>query len=443
MTQAPDTPNRAESASFTAPVPAISTASLSLAVAVGSIAGISGILQEAGVLSDGLTRQMAWFHPVAMLLFVAVPAFLGGFGRLFLARDLADPMLENGGLARLSRLDAASLSLLLLSLLTFIAGGGAASLVATGLLLWSAGAILLATSTVTTILDSRARSGCVVSRGQVRSGAVPPFSLFTWTQLFAATSLLFVAPVLAASATHAFFGQAGIENVLPSFSMPVTLIVLVAAFGLAARIFDSVAPLSSRIRLTAAAIAGLASDGGAVIWARGLFAHQPQFLITLAGTGLAAAMSLIFAGLWVRALWHQTVSVRTRAGVPVLWASAFFVLLAAGWGVQMSSGQGLHAAVLSGAVFVLFGAFYNWLETASEGRYSVGLARLQFGLLFAGAILSAAGGLSARGPVQMTGDVAMAGSLAIFVAVIAGAMKRHRHEIRHQNPALSGSAGTR
>ncbi len=428
-------------APVTAPVPAVSVASLTLAVAVGSIAGVTGILQEARLLPDALTSEATRFHPVAMLLFVAVPAFLGGFGRLFLSRDLADPTQRNGGLARLPILDALSIGMMTVSLLAFIAGGSAGPAAAAGLLLWSIGAILLATTTVATILDSRAGPGRVAPRGQIGTVRSAPLSLFAWTQFFAAIGLLFAAPVMAASATRAVFAHSGDAGaMLSAFSMPVTLVVLVSAFGLAARIFDSAAPLTARSRLATAALAGVTADGGAVLWARGILTHQTQSTITLAGTCLAAVASLAFAGLWIRALWRQTVPMRNRVGVPVLWVSGFFVFLAAGWGVQMSSGRGLHAAVLSGAVFVLFGAFYNWLETVSEGRYPAGAARLQFGLLFAGAVLSAAGGPVIHGPVQIAGDIAMAASLAVFMIVLAGATRQYGHDTAGQGAALSDSA---
>lgn len=443
MTQASDDLPLTAGFSCRASVPPVSAVSIGLAVGVGIIAGVAGLLQQAGVLPDALNRQAVWFHPVAMLLFVAVPAFLGGFGRLFLARELADSTQDNGGLASLPRMDAISLVLMLTSLAIFISGKGTENSVAAGLLVWSLGAVLQATAIITIILDSCARAGSVALRGYDKHPQVAAFSLLVWTQLFAATGLLFAAPVLAASATRALLGFSGMESIFSSFAMPVTLIVLVAAFGLAAQIFDSAVPPSARSRLIAAAVAGITADGGAVVWARGIFAHQPQSMIMLGVSCLAFVASLAFAGLWMRTLWCRTVSLHKRAGVPLLWVSAFFVLLAGGWCMEMKSGQGLHTAVLSGAVFVLFGAFYSWLETASDTRYSTGLARFQFALLFAGALLSAAGGVVAHSPIQIAGDAAMAVSLGVFLAVLVSALKQHEMGTRLQEPLFSGVEKTR
>ncbi|NHN87788.1 heme-copper oxidase family protein [Acetobacter conturbans] len=373
---------------------------LALSSVVGLIAGTGAILRQVDVLPPALAERIATFHPYAMLLFVGVPAFLGVFGRLFLPRDL-----KVADVAGLARIDGMALGFMLASLIAFLVCGS----VATGLGLWSAGAVLLSLATLLSIFNARSGAGVVPPRGQDRAETATPFSVFVWTQLCAATGILIVAPVLAAGVTRELLGWSGD---MPSFEKPLTLIVLVAAFGLAVRIFDAATVLGRKARIVAIAVTAFAADGGAVFWARSAFIHAAPADTALMGTGLAVVASAAFAGLWLQTLWR----VKARISVPVLWVSGFFVLLAAGW-----AGSGVHTAVLNGAVFVLFGGFYCWVNDVTGGRYAQNLARAQFVLMFSGVLLSAAG---ASPVLQAAGGAVMVASLLVLASVLVSMMRR-------------------
>lgn len=380
---------------------------LALSVTVGGLAGAVALASQLHVLPAGLETRMATFHPSAMLLFVGVPAFLGAFGRLFLARDLM-----SGGVKGLPLLDGGALTVMLLALLMFLSGVLQGDLFGMGL--WSVGAILMSASTLAIICDSRAGAGIVAPRGQERGSGLVPFSLFVWTQLCAAIGLLLAAPVLAAGATRELLGASG---VMPHFEMPATLIVLVSAFGLAARVFDGIAPVGQKLKAGAVAVIATVAIGGPAVWDRMAFVHAGPACVQKVGTILAAVAAIAFAGIWIRALWRQAVTVRAAIDVPVLWVSGFFVLLAAGW-----MGSGVHTAVLNGAVFVLFGGFYAWLNDVTNGHYSRNFARAQFGLMFFGVLASD----SNTGLGQALGGAAMAASLDVLAFVLLNVLSAGR-----------------
>ncbi|AQS85359.1 hypothetical protein A0U92_11810 [Acetobacter aceti] len=383
------------------------TGYLALSVAVGGLAGATALAAQLHLLPAGFEARMAGFHPSAMLLFVGIPAFLGAFGRLFLTHDLM-----RGGVKALPWLDGAALAAMLMALLMFLSGAAHAEL--SGMCLWSLGAVLMSASTVAIICDSRAGAGLIAPRGQERVSGLVPFSLFVWTQLCAALGLLLTAPVLAAGATRELLGASG---VMPRFEMPATLIVLVAAFGLAARVFDTIAPVGQKLKAMAVAIIATVAIGGPVLWGRMAFVHANPASVQQAGTILAAVAAITFTGIWIRALWRQTVTLRVALDVPVLWVSGFFVLLAAGW-----MGSGVHTAVLNGAVFVLFGGFYAWLNEETKGRYSRIFARVQFGLMFFGVLASE----SNTGLGQALGGAAMAISLWVLAFVLLSVLSAGR-----------------
>ncbi|NHN92171.1 hypothetical protein [Acetobacter sicerae] len=380
---------------------------LALSVTVGGLAGAVALASQLHVLPAGLEARMADFHPSAMLLFVGIPAFLGAFGRLFLARDLMP-----GGVRELPFLDGAALAVMLMALLMFLSGASQADMFGMGL--WSIGAILMSASTLAIICDSRAGAGIVAPRGQERVSGLVPFSLFVWTQLCAALGLLLAAPVLAAGATRALLGA---SDVMPRFEMPATLIVLVSAFGLAARVFDGIAPVGQKLKAVAVAVLAVVAIGGPAVWDRLAFVHADPAYAQKVGTFLAAVAAIAFTGIWIRALWRQAVTLRVAIDVPVLWVSGFFVLLAAGW-----MGSGVHTAVLNGAVFVLFGGFYAWLNDLTKGHYSRNSARVQFGLMFFGVLVSD----SNTGLGQALGGAAMAVSLGVLAFVLLDVLSAGR-----------------
>lgn len=379
---------------------------LLLAAGVSGLAGLSMLLQQIGLLPDDLAQAIARFHPTAMLLLVGVPAFLGGFGRLFLTQDLIGASSSANRLVK--PFDVVALGLIALSLPIFLAASG--TVAPFGVLVWCAGAALLGTTTLGVVLDSHAGPGVVAPRGDDHPVMLAPFSIFVWTQLLAACGLLFVAPVLAASATHALIN--GGQTII-SFAPPLTLIVLVAAFGMAARLFEALAPTTDRARHLAVAVSAIAAVGGPVLWAQANLAHVSQAVTVTESNVLAAMASIVFTFIWVSALWRRKVALGAQPGVPVLWASGFFVLLAAGW-----AGQGVHMAVLNGAAFVLFGALYGWIDAWTEGRYPARLAQIQFALMFFGVVL--AGGSDV---MKTLGGGLMVASLIMLAAVLLGTMR--------------------
>lgn len=396
------------------------TGYLGLSATVGSVAGAGALLGRMHLLSPLLSARLEAFHPLAMLLFVGVPGFLGVFGRLFLTRDLCPGRSLLSPLRGVSGLDGVALSLMLASFIAFLAWGYPA--LALGL--WALGSVLMAAITVATILDSRAGAGVVPPAGMTRTADKPVFSVFVWSQLAASIGVLVTAPILGAAVTR---GPAdSTVSVVQSLSLPLTLVVLVAALGLAARIFEVVAPVERRTTLAAGLLMGLAADGGAAFWARSAVTHGSPALLHEVGNGLAATVALAFTLMWVRTLWRRPVGLTGAAGVPVLWMSAFFILLGAGWG------GGVHGAVLNGVVFALFGSFYCWMNEFLGAGYPRTLARVQCGLMLAGALVLS----SPSAFAQMGGGLMMAFSLPVLVAVIAGSLRR---ELRLDATVAEGS----
>ena len=381
------------------------TGYLTLCATVGMIAGICALLERAEILPPELASRVTVFHPYAMLLFVGVPAFLGLFGRLFL------PLALNASEARgLPKLDGVALTFLLTSLTVFLTGVAGHASVGLGLALWSVGAVLVACVTLATILDVRAGAGIVLPRGQMhQKPTVAPFSVFVWTQLCAAFGLLLVAPVIAAAATKSLLGY---SVTMPAFELPVSLIILVAATGLATRVFDAVAPLGANARKAAVCVGALATIGGSTVWAHATVTHEVQSTVVAVEMGLAVLVSMTFAAIWGRALWCA----KAALSVPVLWMSGFFILLVAGW---ISSG--IHTAVLNGAVFAMFGGFYSWLDDVTGSRYSRRAAQVQFLLMFVGVIL----GASASGLLQAVGGAMMVSSLLVLASILFSLLRRN------------------
>ncbi|MFT8719636.1 hypothetical protein [Acetobacter sp.] len=384
------------------------TGYLALCATVGMIAGICALLERADILPAELASRVTVFHPYAMLLFVGVPAFLGLFGRLFL------PLALNASAARgLPKLDGLALTFLLASLAVFLTGVAGQASVGLGLVLWSVGAVIVACVTSATILDARAGAGIVPPRGQ--ESTTVPFSVFVWTQLCAAFGLLLVAPVIAAAATKSLLGY---SVTMPAFELPVSLIILVAATGLATRVFDAVAPLGENARRAAVGVGALATIGGSTVWAHAAVTHGAQSTVVAVEMGLAVLVSMTCAAIWGRALWHA----QAALNVPVLWMSGFFVLLVAGW---ISSG--IHTAVLNGAIFAMFGGFYSWLDDVTSGRYSQRAAQAQFLLMFVGVVL----GASASSLLQAAGGAMIVSSLLVLASVLFSLLRRNEEGQAH------------
>ncbi|MBO1358474.1 hypothetical protein J2D73_01495 [Acetobacter sacchari] len=383
--------------------------------AVGAAAGAAALASQFGLLPSDLAKKAGHAHSIAMVLYVALPALLGGFGALLAPAELRRGV---GASAICARLLSLSLVLMIASLLLFFGAAGAATSVWGGLV-WCLGAVVMATSVLSRILDSRTS---VVSGER---GSAHRFSLFLWTQVAAAAGLLFSVPVLAAGLTRALVSGASTSDVLTSFEMPTMIVVLVAALGLASRAFEPAAGQDDDRRGSALesnvgrAVAVAAGVGGPVIWAHAMMTHQALAPVVSFETGLAALCSLTFGALWMSRLWRRAVSFAGRGGVQLLWTSGFFVVLLSGWTVGVAEGDSVHAAVLSASALALFGAFYGWLDSAGRW-YPAVAARFQFLFMFAGSILGNLAVSHAGGALQIVSGVAFGLSLLALVVVALG-----------------------
>ncbi|MFT9257570.1 MAG: cbb3-type cytochrome c oxidase subunit I [Acetobacter sp.] len=326
-----------------------------------SVAGGLGLLPPGSILA-----RIEPAHPALMLLYVVVPALVGGFGTLWLPRALArDHMLARG-------LNGAGLVLAACAALLTL--GNAAQGVhphGTGagiaLLLWCAGTLLTCMALLVTVFDSRADS---VARR--------PFSPFVWGEMLAAAVLLLSVPVLAGMVVRAWFWPALAQPVVAeNFAGPIGLVILLAGFGI---VFEMSARFARFSERPVALIMAATAATGSVAWVKTVFVQGAErtSAVWLGGVILALCSfsAVCLAGLWLAGTWKSRVTLRT----PLLWGLGFLAVVSVGWVAQLSHGAGLHSALQFGALYAVCGGFYLWRGEECGFWYPQGLALLHFGL---------------------------------------------------------------
>lgn len=187
---------------------------LLVAAVAGLLGGGASVLRQAGLMPDhGVWPVLEHIHAPLMLLFVVIPALVCGFSNLWLPRALG-----RAGMV-LPALNVAGLGLVGVSGILAVVNGAQAP----AILLWCAGLLCAVMTVLATIFDS-----CADTEQKL------PFSPFVWGEMLASAVLLLTVPVVAAVMTHQLLSgaQGDILPLLDGFAEPVTLVTLLAGFGL-------------------------------------------------------------------------------------------------------------------------------------------------------------------------------------------------------------------
>lgn len=380
---------------------------LLVAAVAGLLGGGASVLRQAGLLPDrGLWPLLEQIHAPLMLLFVVIPALVCGFSTLWLPRALG-----RAGMA-LPTLNYGGLGLVAVSLLMLITTGAQAPAV----LLWCVGILLSVMVVLATLFDSRADTE-----------EKRPFSPFVWGEMLASAVLLLTVPVLAAFMTHQLLSgaQTDVLPLLDGFAEPVTLVTLLAGFGL---VFETGARGGRFSEKPVIAIMSVTAAASAIVWVRGVFAYGLAATAQQAGSVLHGESTVLFtstlasvllAGLWMAGTWRSRLSLR----IPVLWGLGFLAVVSTGWVAQLLRGEGLHSALQMGAVYAAFCGLYLWRGENGGYWYPRPLALLQFGLM------AAATGLSFL-PLSSVGQIWSGGllgaSLLCFVVTMVMSFTQNR-----------------
>lgn len=293
-----------------------------------------------GVVSQNADPFHALSHGLLLDLFVLIPAFLGGMGRLVLPGELTT---LPGLMVRFDRL---AFLMLFVGALSAICGARESVAFVTALTLWGLGTTLLALSTIVKCLECRV----------VRFRDLSPFA---WSQLLASLGLIVVAPVFMAGLLHDLVaGHASFASVqywLSKLQVPVLALVVQLALGAIANL---VAFHSTRLKITLPALMAVPGLVVPIVWAHGITVPglSDDWLL---GIGVAlpsfGIMALICASLWRRSF---------ALTAALSWSFPALLMLSAGWVLSLfpTRPEAFHSAMLFGAVFALFGCYYRWQE---------------------------------------------------------------------------------
>lgn len=293
-------------------------------------------------------------HGLLLDLFVLVPAFIGGMGRLVLPNELT-PLPP-----AMICFDRIAFLALLLGAFAAVWGAHVPAAFIASLALWCVGSALLAVTTVIKCLECR----------DVRFRDLTPFA---WSQLLASLGLIVVTPVLLAGLAHdVVAGRDALPTAqywLGRAQVPVLALVVQLALGAIANL---VAFQSLRSRIVLPVLMAIASLGVSVVWAHGVTVPglSDGWLL---GVGVAvpslAIMVMICASLWRRSF------VMTYA---LSWSFPAMLLLSAGWvlGLFPTRPEAFHSAMMFGAVFALFGCYYKWQAVFPEIAAPSSLCRI-------------------------------------------------------------------
>lgn len=380
---------------------------LLVAAGAGLLGGGASVLRQSGVMPDhGIWPVLEHVHAPLMLLFVVLPALVCGFSNLWLPRALGRTEMV------LPVLNCAGLGLIALSGILTVALG----VQVLPVLLWSAGMLCAVMVVLATIFDSRADFEDAQA-----------FSPFVWGEMLASAALLLTVPVLAAVMTHQLLSgaSADILPLLDGFAEPVTLVTLLAGFGL---VFEAGARGSRFSEKPVVAIMATTASASVIIWVRGVFEHglaasvqQPGVLTSPENAVLSASTlaSVLLAALWMAGTWRSRMSLR----VPMLWGLGFLAIVSTGWVAQLMQGEGLHSALEVGAVYATFCGLYLWRGESGGYWYPRLPAILQFVLMAAATGLSLSP-LSAA--TQIWSGALLGASLLCFLVTMGMSLVQNR-----------------
>jgi cytochrome c oxidase subunit 1 len=297
--------------------------------------------------------------------------------------------------------------------------------------------------------------------------------LFVWAQLVTAFMVIFAMPWVATAsmflamdrliATHIFNPAEGGDALLWQhlfwfFGHPEVYIIFVPALGMVSSIVSAFARreiFGYPAMVLSLVVTGFLAFG---LWVHHMFTTGvPQL-----GAGFFSAMSVMIAipsGVqifcWIATIWAG----RPRFRVPLLFVYGFVVVFIIGGltGVMVASVPydqqvhdtyfvvaHLHYVLLGGAVFPLFGAFYQWFPKVTGKLMDERLGRWHFGLFFVGVNLTffpmhqlGLEGMTRRvytylpetgwGPLNLLASVGagiIAASVAVFLVNFARSLRR-------------------
>lgn len=326
-------------------------------VVLAALAALAGggasTLSEMGMMpATAGWHAVVQAHPVLMLLYVVVPALLGGFGSLWLPRAV-----QRSGVL-LPRLNDAGFLCVFAGAALTVTGAE----LKTATLLWCVGTLMTSMALLATVFDSRADMD-----------ERKPFSPFVWGEMLAAAVMLLTVPVMAGQIVKHWHDATAVN--VESFAGPVGLVVLLAGFGVVFEISARVGKFSEK---PVAFIMAAAAASGVVAWTKSVFMQGTESAGAMqVGSTMLALCSFAatcLAVLWLAGAWNARATLR----VPLLWGLGFMSVVSGGWLVQLVQGNGLHSALQLGALYVVCGGFYLWRGEECGYWYPQLMAYLHF-----------------------------------------------------------------
>ena len=396
-----------------------------LAILAGLVGSALSLCLHVPSLMQG-SHAAAWRvvglqHGPIMVAFAAIPALLGGFGTWFVplqvgASDTAFPRVAASSLL----LTAAGLVMVLAGLLP-----GAPTVLPLAALYLSGLAILLySANLVATMLNMRTAG--------MSLGAMP---VFAWSQMIAALLALTAVPLLLAAltrlATAGSLPVSPVQHLFRFLGTPGDAIMILPGLGLVSEIVSGLGGRSLVGRRVVLGSMGLLAGVGVVNWAN-------RLLSGTIGTDVVSHAAMVLPmlailGCWAVTLWRAPRAAAVAKEVPGLFALGFMVLLLGLVLVGMRASAPPHDAAALAAVFAMFAGAYWWIGIATGRAYPERLGRLQFWLLFTGAVL----GMLPQATLGALGAALTSLSVLVFALVVLVVATRQSvpAELRGVGPA--------